>query len=180
MKPERNRLIALVGALFLIASPLLAGDLDARTVDNWAASMEELEAWGDSQNDLDDDYAGADDPQDFQSALSRMVQQDREIQRIIERHGFADGAEWAEVGSRIFQAYLAVQMREQEPEMQREFQEQMEAIDSNPHLSEEQKQEMRSQMEQMMGMMSGMFTAPEADMAAVQERRSRLDELFGN
>ncbi len=180
MKLYRNVLPALTAALLLLVSPAFAGDLDSQTVNNWADSMQELEEWGDRQGEMDDDYTDVDDPGDFQSALSRMAEQDREIERIIERHGFSDGAEWAETGSRIFNAYLAVEVREQEPEMQREFQQQIEEIEANPHLSDEQKQQMRSQMEQMMGMMGEIFTAPEADMAAVEANKSRLDELFDN
>ncbi len=177
----RTRMItwfAVSSALIMLAAPAFAQQLDRATVNSWADSMEELERWGDRQGELDDDYTGAEDPGDFQSALAQIARHDREVQRIIERHGFSSGGEWAAVGSQIFNAYLALQMREQEPEMQRQFQEQIDAIEQNPHLSDEQRRQMRAQMEEVMGMMGGLFTAPEEDIAAVQANRARLDRLF--
>ena len=180
MKANRPGCVVLIAALLLLALPAFAQELDRSTVNRWAASMEELESWGDRQGDLDEDYTRAEDPTDFQSALSRIAQQDREIQGIIERHGFTDSGEWAAVGAKIFNAYMALQMREQEPDMQREFQQQLDAIDENPHISDEQRQQLRAQMEAMMSMMSGMFTAPEADITAVEANRARLDQLLDN
>ena len=180
MKTQLIKWFVVTGALFILAAPAFGQQLNRATVNNWADSMEELERWGDRQGRLNDDYAGAEDPGDFQSALARIARQDREVQRIIERNGFASGSEWATVGSQIFNAYLALQMREQEPEMQREFQEQIDAIEENPHLNEDQRRQMRAQMEEMMSMMGDVFTAPEEDIAAVEANRSRLDRLFDN
>ncbi len=180
MRHRRLHWAALVGILLIAGAPLAAQDLDRATVNNWADSMEELERWGEQHGEFEDDYTGAEHPGDMQSALAQIARQDREVQRIIERNGFASGSEWAAVGSQIFNAYLALQMREQEPEMQREFQEQIDAIDENPHLSEDQRRQMRAQMEEMMSMMGGLFTAPEQDIAAVEANRARLDRLFDN
>jgi hypothetical protein len=156
--------------------------LDNGTINRWADSMEEIQEWGESQEDFDDgfedDFEDPDDPLDFEGSFAEAARQHAEVRRIIARHGFSDGDHWASVGARIMQAYAALEMGETSGDYRQEMEEQLREIDNSPHLSPEQKRMMRQQMQDAMQMMEGMSDAPPADVAAVRGNRARLDRLF--
>ncbi len=168
---------------FLLTAVLLLGagmafaqqTLDSGTVNRWADSMEEIQEWGKTQDDFDDPS----DPMDFEGAFAEVAQRHAEVRRIIGRHGFSDGDEWAAIGARVLNAYGATRMDEEAPGYRQEMETQLREIENSPHLTPEQKQMMRQQMEQAMQMMEGMSEAPPEDVAAVRANRARLDRLFG-
>ncbi len=165
-----------VGALVYAQRPL-----DRGTINRWADSMDEFERWSEAQGDLDsfdDDYDDYDDPMDFETAFAQAAREHAEIRRIISRHGFSDGTEWAQIGARIMRAYGAVEMGEQAPEYRSEMQRQLDELEDNPHFDDETRAMMRRQMEEAMGTMAQVWDAPEADVAAVRANRARLERLF--
>lgn len=166
--------------LLLLAGTVFAQQaLDRATVNRWADSMLEIQRWADTQPDslFDDDFNET-DPFDFEGSLARSVQQYGEVRRIINRHGFSNGDQWASVGSRIMNAYFAIEMERESPEMNREMQEALREIDSSPHLTPEQKAMMRAQIQQGMQMVEQMSNAPPADIAAVRANKAKLDQVF--
>jgi hypothetical protein len=166
-------LALLVGTTILHAQQ----PLDRGTINRWADSMLEIQRWSENQPDMDDGFDDS-DPFNFESSLALAARQHGEIRRIIGRHGFSSGDQWAAVGSRIMNAYSAMHMDEESPEFQREMQQAIREIDQNPHLSAEQKEMMRNQMQMAMGMMTQMADAPAADVAAVRANRAKLDQVF--
>ena len=166
-------LLAIVGVLMFGQ----AKALDDAAIDRWLTTMEELQAWGDRQEELDDDDFQADDPQDFdfEQILAETAREHEEAREIIQRNGYDDVAQWASDGGRIFHAMMAVQM-EVSPEMEREMEQAIRELEENPNISEEQKQQFRRQMEQQMERISGMFAdVPEEDMATVERR---MDDIM--
>lgn len=156
--------------------------LDNGTINRWADSMEEIQEWGESQDDFEDgfedDIEDPDDPLDFEGSFAEAARQHAEVRRIISRHGFSDGDHWASVGARIVQAYAALEMGDASGDYRQEMEEQLREIDNSPHLTPEQKQMMRQQMAQAMQMMEEMSNAPPQDVAAVRANRSRLARVF--
>ncbi len=166
--------------LLLLAGTVSAQQaLDRATVNRWADSMLEIQRWADAQPDsmFDDDFDD-EDPFNFEASLARSVQQYGEVRRIVNRHGFSNGDQWASVGSRIMNAYFAIQMELESPEMNREMQEALREIDASPHLTPEQKAMMRAQIQQGMQMVEQMASAPPADIAAVRANKAKLDQVF--
>lgn len=174
-----NIALGVVLTLFAV-SPALA--LDSRTIDRWVDSMEELQSWADDNvADMEDDFSGEmDDPMnfDFEAQLARTAREHSRVESIIRDHGFS-ADEWANVGSRIFQAFMAVNMEGASAEMDAEMAEAMREMEESPHMTEEQKQMMRQQMQQAQQMMGSMGEGvSDSDRRAVEARMDRLNEFF--
>ena len=168
-------------ALLLLSTAGHARNLDADTIDRWAASMEEFKGWDDRSLDEDEDIdmdMNMEDPLDFETSMARAARENPEMRRIIRRHGFSNGDEWANVGSRIMRAYSAIMMDQEAPEMDREMQQQMRELENNPNISEQQKAMIRQQMQAAQGMMQQMSDAPAEDIQAVRANRGRLSQVF--
>lgn len=178
---SRMGVLAAVFALF-VTSPAFA--LDGATIDRWIGSMAELQEWGEEHEGELDEGMGPSDAEgqsgfDFEARMAEAVREYDEIQSIVERHGFSDGDQWANVGSRIYQAYLNLKMAGVSGEMEREMAEAMREMEADPDMTAEQKAQMRRQMEQQMQAMSGMMQkAPETDLRAVRQKEADLDRLF--
>lgn len=169
-----------VAFVFAVACLLLAAQaqaLDDGAIDRWLESMEELQAWGERQDALDEDDFRADHPQDldFENILAQTAREHDEVREIIRRHGYDDVGEWSAVGGRIFQALLAVQM-EISPETKREIEQTIREMEENPNISREQKEQFRRQMEQQAERISAMFEdVPSDDVEAVERR---MDDIM--
>lgn len=166
-------LLAIVGVLMFGQ----AKALDDAAIDRWLATMEELQAWGDRQDELDEEDFQADDPQyfDFEQILAETAREHDEVREIIRRNGYNDVDQWSADGGRIFHAMMAVQM-EVSPEMEQEMDQAIRELEENPNIPEEQKEQFRQQMEQQMERIAGMFAdVPEEDRAAVERR---MDDIM--
>ncbi len=174
---KRIWVLAVIVVLVLVHGVAFGQPLDRSTINRWADSMEEIERWGEAQADLygdDDDF----DDSDLYESFARAARDNAEIRRIIGRHGFSSGDQWAQLGSRIMHAYGSMQMGDHAPELQQEMRRQMDEIDRLPYLTPEQKQMMRQEIQRSMGMMEDFHDAPPEDVAAVRANRGRLDRLF--
>jgi len=177
----RRLAVALVLGLAL-AMPAHA--LDDATIDRWIAAMEDLDAWQEGvEQEIPDapeaDAGGEPDAAEIQRMMARMAQRHAEVEEIIQQHGFDGSGQWAEVSSRIFGAFYAVEVEDARPEMERQQQETLRQIEENPNLTEEQKAQMRRVLQQQMEAMAEMAPdVPEADRRAVRARESELRALF--
>lgn len=151
------------------------------TVDRWIASMTELRQWSEqrAEEGADTEPRTGDARVDMEEMLARFARDSEEVEAIVDRHGFTGRDQWAEIGSRIFNAYVAIRMREQAPEIEQQMQESIRQIDENPYMEEDQKEMMRQQLatahEQFAH--SG-EDLPPGDLEAVRERRAALDTYF--
>ena len=164
--------------VLLLAMPALA--LDEATVNRWADSMEALQAWAEQEGIADESMAEMDDPADldFERMLADAAREHPGAERVIRDAGFSGAEEWASVGGRIFNAWVAEEVAADSDAMDAEMDQALRDIEDNPHMSEEQKQMMRQQLEQMRGMQAEMSDAPESDRAAVRQARSRLEQIM--
>lgn len=178
-------LTKLIPAALLLLMPLTAAaqDLDEDVIDRWANSMEQLEAWGSEQEDLDEsDFVDESDPSDVELSMMRTIERHDDVRDIAEDNGFEPEV-WASLGGRIVNAYGALTI-EDDPqagnyeEMQEQMNQQIEAFEQDPNVTDEQIAMVREQMESALNMMERMYNAPEADVDAVRANRDRLDELF--
>lgn len=97
-----------------------------------------------------------------------------QLEDIVQEHGFSDLQQWGLTGDRIFRAWMAIELQEQNPQAQQEIAEAMAEIENSPHMTETQKAQMRAMMEGAMGAMESARNAPPADIEAI---RPHLDEL---
>ncbi len=171
-------------ALLLLLSSLLAHAelaLNQDVINRWVAVVEELQSWDDESLEYDDFQfdPGEKTIPDLESSMVRAAKENRKVRSLLERYGFS-AQDWGSIGTRIIQAYSALLMGEQAPEMDSQMQQQMRELENNPHLSDQQKQMFRQQMQAATGMMRQMKDAPEADVAAVRSNRTRLDTVFSD
>ena len=162
----------------LMTMPVMA--LDTATVDRWADSMEALQAWAEREGIEDEPGAAVEEPMDFdfERMMAESAREYPGAERVIRDAGFDSVDEWARVGGRIFNAWMAEEMAAEADEMDAEMAQALREIDENPHMSEEQKQMMRQQLEQMHGMRADLADAPEADRRAVRQSRARLERIL--
>lgn len=177
-----THLTAFIGLLAL-STLVLAQGLSDREIKNFISSMEELQTMEEEFAAMEEELAaedmGADDI-DFSrmmsSSISRMegTEAYSRLEDVVEDHGFDGAEEWAQVGDRVFQAMMAIEMSDQAPEMQAQMRQSMEQIENNPNMTAEQKEQMR----QMMGAaMSSMETASDAPPEDVNALRPHMEEL---
>lgn len=180
--------LALALALIFSASGLAAQPLTDDKVRAFVTTLKEAETLEEDFDDLNEDLsqAGQDGASpDFSSIFSDAVAQMRgheayeRMESIVTDNGFDSMEDWGATGDRVFQAWMAVEMEQQHPEMAREMAAAMEEINNNPHLSEAQKEQMRSMMGGATAAMESARNAPEADKQAVRPHMNELRSVTG-
>ena len=138
----------------------------------------ELEAIQDEMEaeSMDADTAAPDFSQIFSNTVRNMRGQPvyQRLEGIVQEHGFSDLQQWSRTGDRIFRAWMAIEMQEQEPQAQREIAAAMAEIDNSPHMTDAEKAQMRAMMEGALSAMESAGSAPQEDLDAI---RPHLDEL---
>ena len=169
----------LIPAIALIAAGT-AQALDDNAINNWVDSMEALQSWSEDADVEDEPIAdGAPGDADFEKMLAESARQYPEAESIIQDNGFSGADDWASTGSRILNAWMALEASEEAPRMEEEMERQMREIEDNPHISDEQREMMKQQMEQARGMIQGMTEGvSEEDKAAVERNRDRLSAVM--
>ncbi|MDC0661160.1 hypothetical protein [Marinobacter sp. SS21] len=173
------------GLLLLIWSALLAGPASAETlpdrqIQNFIASLVELNAKEEEFADLKLETAQEQEMPDFEHLISSSIRKMeghpgfQTFKDVIEDHGFDSPAQWGETGDRIFRAWMAIEMEQQGATMNQDMARAMAEIDSNPHMTQAQKDQMKAMMG---GAMSAMEQAQQAPAADVQALRPHLDDL---
>ncbi len=156
--------------------------LTASQIDRWIDTVRDLEAWSDQiDEDILDAYEdeGEEGMPDLEAVYRNLARSEAEVQTIIRRHGFDDGDQWANIGSRIAQAFMALEMGDMQAEYEESIQETMREIEQSPHLTDEQKAMMMEQMRSAQGHLQAQIDqASEEDMRAVSQKRRELRRLF--
>ncbi len=98
---------------------------------------------------------------------------------ILKKHEFADPNEWRETVMRVFNAYGAYKMRLQSPGMDAQIQQAMAQIESNPSLTDQQKQQMLQMMQQSTQSVRAFVDASSDDVEAVKPFVAEIDKTFG-
>jgi biotin-(acetyl-CoA carboxylase) ligase len=97
---------------------------------------------------------------------------------ILKRHEFADPNEWQETVMRVFNAYGTYKMQQQSPAMVAQMQQAIAQIESNPSLTDQQKQQMLQMMQQSNQSMRAFVDASSADVKAVKPFVAEIDKTF--
>ncbi|GAB4535255.1 MAG: hypothetical protein Tsb0010_15210 [Parvularculaceae bacterium] len=173
-------LTSIAAALVMIfAHSAAAADLSAGQIERFVASLDDLREFGarleaeGKQADAFEDLAPA--PGEPFRPYTRGTEYLREIgeygafEQIVRRHGFSDGAAWAETGDRVMVAFMANLMERENPQAA-----QM-AASMSPEMLDQMPPAMRERMAGVMAMVTTMLNAPPEDRAAVAPFMDRIE-----
>jgi hypothetical protein len=115
----------------------------------------------------------------FSSSIEDLKGQDFyvRLESMVQNHGFKNLNEWAATGDRIYGAWIAIEMADQNPALRKEMESALAEIESNPDISDQQKAEMRAAMETGIGFTQQASAAPSADIEAVKPHLEALRSI---
>lgn len=185
MKRFNPALLSLLFLIMLFPFTAQAETLTDQTIRSFISTLETLRGMEHEFDDITYDRSaenseGVAQMPDLSRMLSSSVEQMKghdaynKLEDVVEQNGFASAEQWSQTGDRIFHAWSALEMGQQSGNMNQEMARAMEEINSNPNMSEAQKQQMRKMMGGAMSAMETASNAPEADKRAV---RPHLDAL---
>lgn len=99
-----------------------------------------------------------------------------EIQQVIAANGFSDISQWALFGDRVMQAYGALMVTDQQPEINAQMAQAMQELEGSG-MSEAQKKMIADMMQSAGQVVSKFQDVPESDKAAVRPHLSALENL---
>ncbi|EON92247.1 hypothetical protein MARLIPOL_11511 [Marinobacter lipolyticus SM19] len=183
MKHTLSLCLTLVVTLLFTTSTLAADRLTNEKVRAFISTLQEAETLDDDFDQLNEQMPGSGNPSempDFSSIFSDSVNQMRgheaynRMEGIVKENGFDSMEEWGATGDRVFQAWMAIEMEDQHPQMARKMAAAMDEINNNPNLSEAQKEQMRAMMGGATAAMESARQAPESDKQAVRPHMQAL------
>ncbi|MFL1454683.1 hypothetical protein ACJO5Y_09595 [Marinobacter sp. GN3S48] len=189
MKRALSLCLALALTLLFSASPVAADSLTDGKVRAFINTLQEAETLEGDFDQLNEELPGSGNPSempDFSSIFSDSVNKMRgheaydRMEDIVEDNGFDSMEDWGATGDRVFQAWMAIEMENQHPEMVREMAGAMDEINNNPHLTEAQKEQMRAMMGNATAALENASEAPEADKQAVRPHMEALRSATGS
>ncbi|OEY66228.1 hypothetical protein [Marinobacter sp. X15-166B] len=179
-----NLVRALVITTLLVATYSHADTLSDRTITNFIASLEELSTMEDEfealTEDLDASEAADLSMPDMEHVFSKSLQSIKghsvydKLAGVVKRHGFANPDQWAQTGDRIFHAWMALEMENQDPRMAQEMENALAELDNNPNLTAAQKEQFKAMMGGAMSAMAQAGNAPADDVRAVKPHLEAL------
>ncbi|WP_026340770.1 hypothetical protein [Thioalkalivibrio sp. ALJT] len=183
MKKLTKPLLMLAMCLPWWAGPVHA--LDGDTIDRWMAATQELNEWTAQQSEVQEPAMGVHDEasmEEVRQAIEQMTRIEQQAQEIVARHGFENSTELTNIGSRVLNARLALEMERRIPEMERQLEENLQRIEDDPNMPAEQKAIMRDALEQQRETLRDATPpeVPDQDMDAVRAREDELEALFGH
>lgn len=189
MKRALSLCLTLALTLLFTASPVAADSLTDGKVRAFINTLQEAETLEGDFDQLNEELPGSGNPSempDFSSIFSDSVNKMRgheaydRMEDIVEDNGFDSMEDWGATGDRVFQAWMAIEMENQHPEMVREMAGAMDEINNNPHLTEAQKEQMRAMMGNATAALENASKAPEADKQAVRPHMEALRSVTGS
>ena len=165
------RLILLLPLLFFLylATAQAAALTEAQVLGTIGALKELEETFGQAGNG----DAARTDLGTFASSQSDMDK----AMAILRRHGFETVETWTLVTQQVVNAYIAVKMADQQPDIEAEMARARAEIESS-NMSPEQKRQMLAMMEQSMASVRSMADASDEDVATVKRVLPELDAYF--
>lgn len=164
-------------AMFALASaPTRAQDLSEQTIRSFIETLKAAESLEPELEALSEEIAAdrAGETPDVSRLFSDTVQSleskpmyDR-LEDIAQDRGFSNLKEWGTTGDRIFRAWMAIELEEENPGAQQEIASALAEIENSPQLTEAQKAQMRAMMESAMNAMESARNAPQQDINAVR------------
>ncbi len=184
-----KQICTLLAAFIFLLSSTMALALSSSDIQKFIKSMTELAPYfqelEEMEEDIHDFSMAPDADMSDVMTMEKMVQEmlssvsgNRSMQGIIRNSGFDSTQQWADVGSKVIQAMLAIEVGSQESEMNREMQETLAEIDASPDLSPEMKATIKAQIKAAMHQMESLYQAPESDIKAVTPYMSQLKSVL--
>ena len=184
-----RRFLALALGLVIVLGTLSVAaqtPLTNRLVKSLVSVMPELKALGEKY-----DQGGAaltplppSNPQQpgaspYASSLARMQGHPayNEMVEVLQRNGFKDLSEFANVADRVIRAYTALKMQQQRPKMDAQMQEAVRQIESSK-MSANQKKAMIDMIKQSQQAMTAYGSVSESDKAVVGPHLQSLERAF--
>lgn len=167
--------------LLLVVALSHAQTLTPPLIDRWIATMQQFQDQEVIQEDIDDgsDFEGGLD--DVMAQLAVEIKKSSTAMAVIRKQGFSSANEWADVSAHIYRTFAAIHIDDDGAAMavNEQMQQALRELDSNPHLTADQKAQMRQQMAAA-GKTMASFTdnVSSADKAAVKARLQQLEQLF--
>lgn len=182
-----TRLAVLAWSLFW-AGAAAADSLSGSDIENFIDSLVELNSMEDEFADLELDMERQADENevnmpDFEHLISGSISKIEDhpsfdkFRDVIEDNGFDSPDEWGETGDRIFRAWMAIEMESQSATVNADIAEALKEIDSNPHMTQAQKDQMKAMMSGAMSAMEQASNAPAEDIEALRPHLGRLREV---
>ena len=164
---------AAVAVLFSIVIYAEQSALTRANVRNVIDTLKEL------KKEVDKDNAYNFEEMTQLEAYTKSQEMQNKYLNILKRHEFADPNEWQETVMRVFNAYGAYKVQQQSPEMTAQMRQAMAQIESNPSLTDQQKQQLLQMMQQSSQSVRAFVDASSADVKAVKPFVAEIDSTFG-
>lgn len=159
--------------------------LTDKVISNYIRSLQEMESLSDrlTTEDADD---GATMARlwlqgDAEAITDYLKSKDyyADVAQAVSKAGFSDTGEWVKVAQRITQAYMALEIGEQGPEVAAQMEESMQQVRNNEQLSQQQKEALLQQLAVSQQQLSQLEEVSAADRAAVEPHMQQLRQHFG-
>lgn len=180
------RLITVFLALMLSLAPFSAhaDKLTDNTIRNFITTLEKAQA-------LESEFENLNDTSNIESIdFSRMISSSVEklkgqkaygrLEDVVQDNGFNNLDEWAATGDRIYAAWMAIEMGDENPALNQEMKEAMADMENSPGMNDQQKTQMRAMMQAALGVTKTAAEAPPADIEAVRPHVNALKTISNN
>ncbi|MBU2955042.1 hypothetical protein [Marinobacter sp. F3R08] len=175
---------ALLTLLTVFSANALAQSLSDNTITSFIDSLKAAESLQSEFEDLSDEMESSNDGEipDFSSMLSDSLKKIEghhaygQLEDLVQDHGFDNLEDWAATGDRVYQAWMAIEMEQQNPGAVQEMNAALAEIENNPNMTAEQKAQMRTMMQGAIRAMDSVNNVPAADVKAVRPHIEALRE----
>ena len=99
-----------------------------------------------------------------------------EMEKAIKAAGFSDINQWTLTGTKVFSAYGALKMADQQPKINMQMKQAREQIEKS-NMSAEQKKQMMKMFDNQAGALAMFQDVPPGDIAAVRPHIARIDAM---
>lgn len=179
----RSALFAAVIVLLPFTAQAQSGaPLQENEVRRFLATLDPLEELGQRYDESDFDNIEI-NPDDGFAPMAASLEEFRghegypELQAILADQDFTDEDRWAEVGDRTLRAYMALQIREQHPNMLQEMTAALEQIENQPGVSEEQRASMLEMMGPAVAIARSIEQVSDEDLQMAETMRPEIDAV---
>lgn len=177
-------MLALTIVLSLVSFSSHAEKLTDNTIRSFITTLEKAQTMEPEFEELDDeqDNEALDFSRIFSSSIEELKGEDvyDRLESLVQDHGFKNLDDWATTGDRIYSAWIAIEMTDQNPALRKEMESAMAEIENSPHMSAQQKAQMRASMETALGFTQQASDAPLADINAVKPHLEALRAISGD
>jgi hypothetical protein len=159
-------------------NPFMPPDMKVVDVPLTAASIQKVLASFTRLRGEFKDYQPSEDPKDMQNYMQGDDASFKKAESIVREAGFKDFPDWSANFAKVMQTYMARNMQKVGKVNQAQIDQQMKALENNPHMTAEQKEAARNMMG-MANMYSQMAAAvPDKDLKTLEPYIGQLEQVM--